>query len=230
MKPLLVLAGGFGTRLRAVVNNVPKPLAPVNKLPFISYLIENWVKQGVKEFIFLLHYEAEQIILELNKLSKKVEYSGIIFRTVIEAKPLGTGGSILNALTAFNIKGGFLVSNADTWLQGGIKSLSRKHTPFIAGVQVQDAGRYGSLTFEGNKIKSFQEKGKFKKSMIVNSGLYHLVPEVFDGFKLGLEFSLEDEVFPSLVKSGNLRLIHLRGDFIDIGVPEDYFNFCKKFS
>lgn len=57
MKPLMVLAGGYGTRLRSLVSDVPKPLAPVLNKPFVEYLIDSWVKQGVEDFIFLLHYK-----------------------------------------------------------------------------------------------------------------------------------------------------------------------------
>ena len=72
MKPLIVLAGGFGTRLRSVISDVPKPLAPVAGHPFIVYLLRHWVDQGVKDFIFLLHYEASQIEDKLDELNQKL--------------------------------------------------------------------------------------------------------------------------------------------------------------
>ena len=55
-QPIFILAGGFGSRLKSVVHNVPKPLAPVNENPFLFYLIDNLIKQGGRKFIFLLHY------------------------------------------------------------------------------------------------------------------------------------------------------------------------------
>lgn len=61
MKKLLVLAGGFGTRLKSLVSDLPKPLAPVEDKSFLEYLIYNWPDQGVSQFIFLLHYEANKI-------------------------------------------------------------------------------------------------------------------------------------------------------------------------
>ena len=103
MKSLVVLAGGFGTRLRSVVSDVPKPLAPVAGQPFIVHLIDHWVNQGVVDFIFLLHYEAEKIKRVLNELSGRDEFFGVTFRFVVETTPLGTGGAILNAIDCFGI-------------------------------------------------------------------------------------------------------------------------------
>ena len=59
---LLVLAGGFGTRLKSVVSSVPKPLAPIMGRPFLNFQMENWTSQGITDYIFLLHYEAKKII------------------------------------------------------------------------------------------------------------------------------------------------------------------------
>ena len=104
MKPLIVLAGGFGKRLRTVVSNVPKPLAPVGGRPFINYLIDNWINQGVTDFIFLLHFEADKIIQQLNELSLQLPNSQVRFRFLVEEVPLGTGGAILNAIQYFDLK------------------------------------------------------------------------------------------------------------------------------
>ena len=62
MKTLFVLAGGFGTRLRPVISNVPKPLAPVGGEPFLFHLVRHWVSQGVDDFIFF--YIMRQIKLK----------------------------------------------------------------------------------------------------------------------------------------------------------------------
>lgn len=227
MKSLIVLAGGFGTRLRSVVSDVPKSLAPVSGKPFIVYLIENWVAQGVKDFVFLLHYEATQIECMLDELSSRPEYSGIQFRVVVEVVPLGTGGAILNAIDHFGIRGGFLVANSDTWLGGGIIQLASEHSPALAAVNVLNSQRYGSLTLIDDKVSSFEEKVAFEGQGYVNSGLYHLLPEVFNGIEVGSSFSIEREVFPRLVANQQLRGIKLHESFIDIGIPEDYLKFCK---
>jgi D-glycero-alpha-D-manno-heptose 1-phosphate guanylyltransferase len=58
----LILAGGFGTRLRSVVEGVPKPLAPVGETPFLHYCLEQLIRHGINKFIFSLHYQAKMIV------------------------------------------------------------------------------------------------------------------------------------------------------------------------
>jgi len=227
MKPLMVLAGGFGTRLRSIVSDVPKPLAPVAGEPFIVHLIEHWVGQGVVDFIFLLHYEAAKIESMLNELKLRSELSGVTFRVVIENTPLGTGGAILNAIDVLGITEAFLVANADTWLGSGVEKLSAMESSALAAVYVSNSQRYGSLQFEGDKISAFQEKLDSVDQGYVNSGLYHLLPGVFHGFKVGSNFSIEDEIFPLLVSKRNLEVVKLDESFIDIGIPEDYLKYCN---
>jgi len=94
-------------------------------------------------------------------------------------------------------------------------------------VKVPNTQRYGSLKFSDGKVSSFEEKLTSIGQGYVNSGLYHLLPEAFDGFEIGSSFSIETEVFPRLVASRELGVIKLTESFIDIGVPEDYLSFCK---
>jgi NDP-sugar pyrophosphorylase family protein len=227
MKPLMVLAGGFGTRLRSLVSDVPKPLAPVAGHPFIFHLIQHWVAQGVKDFIFLLHYEASQIEIMLSGLACRPEFTGIQFRVVVEEIPLGTGGAILNAIDFLGMSEGFLVANADTWLGAGVAELALEASSAIAAVNVPNGQRYGCLQFEGNKITAFDEKLVAVGRGYVNSGLYHLLPEIFDGFEVGSCFSIERDVFPRLVSGRLLGVVKLNESFIDIGIPADYLKFCK---
>jgi D-glycero-alpha-D-manno-heptose 1-phosphate guanylyltransferase len=227
MKPLIVLAGGFGTRLRALVTDVPKPLAPVAEKPFLVHLIEHWIAHDVKEFIFLLHFEAhliEAILLEL--LSDK-RFGHIKIDVIVETKPLGTGGAILNAVSELGITDSFLVVNADTWLGHGYRELSAADPCALAAVSVSNSQRYGSLVFDEYGISEFKEKSKSNGQAFISSGLYHLLPDIFEGFDLGSSFSLEEEIFPNLVSKNMLGVVKLNTSFIDIGIPEDYLKFCK---
>jgi len=226
MKPLFVLAGGFGTRLRPVVSDVPKPLAPVGGEPFLVHLVRHWVSQGVEDFIFLLHYKAHQIENCLSILNKQPGYNEVSFRFIKEEIPLGTGGAINNALQYFCPSNGFLVANADTWLSGGIKDIASMSGPAIAAVRVEHNSRYGALELEGQLVRKFKEKIDLNDSGFVNSGLYHLVPNIFEGFEFGSCFSIENDVFRRLTRDENLTAVKLEVDFIDIGVPEDYARFC----
>ena len=227
MKTLFVLAGGFGTRLRSLVADVPKPLAPVDGRPFITHLITHWAKQGVTNFVFLLHYEAQKIEYVLQELADDPKFSGVHFKMVVENKPLGTGGAISNAIAYLRMVDSFLVVNADTWLGSGIEILSQSLPCSLAAVKVANTRRYGSLSFEGSKIRRFEEKSNSSGPGYVSSGLYHLLPEIFDGFKGGAKFSLEEDVFPELVSRRKLDFVKLESSFIDIGIPEDYLKFCN---
>lgn len=227
VKPILLLAGGFGSRLRSAVPDVPKPLAPVNGKPFLTHLIEDLVSQGAQEFIILLHYRAELIKSLIAEILKRNDMSEVKITCIVEDTPLGTGGSIMNAIYNLGITDSFIVINADTWLGAGLREISLSLTNTIAAVNVKDCSRYGSLILKGAKIEKFAEKNSCRGNGLINAGLYHLNPEVFKNFVKNHYISLENDVFPSLVKNGLLFAIEVQANFIDIGVPQDYFKFCK---
>lgn len=229
MKPLLVLAGGFGTRLRSLVSGVPKPLAPVAEIPFIVHLIDNWLAQGVRDFVFLLHHEAHQVEHVIKKVASDTRTLNAQFRTITEESPLGTGGSVLNAIHEFGIDHDFLVANADTWLESGVKDISERSPCVLAASRVVNNGRFGSLALDGDAVTNFVEKSgvESNKEVYVNSGLYHLTPSIFSSFIRGTNFSLEEDVFPDLASIGQLRVVKVSGNFIDIGIPRDYLRFCR---
>jgi len=223
----MVLAGGFGTRLRTLVSDVPKPLAPVSGAPFIAHLIEHWVEKGVKEFIFLLHFEANLIETMLSELLQEKRFGEIKIDVIVESLPLGTGGAILNAVRKLDITQSFLVVNADTWIGHGFEELSQANPCALGAVRVSNSQRYGSVKYNEHLITEFTEKSNSNGPAFISSGLYHLVPSIFEGFDLGSRFSLEEEVFPYLVSKKMLKIVKLDTNFIDIGVPEDYLTFCR---
>jgi NDP-sugar pyrophosphorylase family protein len=227
MKPIMVLAGGFGTRLRSVVSDVPKPLAPVAGKPFIIHLIKHWVEQGVKEFVFLLHFEAHLIEEILMDVLKTKCFGDIEINIIIEVNPLGTGGAILNAISALDINESFLVVNAATWLGQGFDALSGASPCALAAVRVPNSQRYGSLEFDEYGVSAFREKSNSSGQAFISSGLYHLLPKIFEKFDPGSAFSLEEDIFPDLVSKNMLGVVKLETSFIDIGIPKDYRRFCK---
>lgn len=225
---LLILAGGFGTRLQSVLSNTPKALAPINGTPFLELQIDNWINQGLKSFIFLLHYEAKQIVDFLKDQEEK-RSNDISFKYIIEDEPLDTGGAILNAVKEFNIENDFLVINADTWLGSGIQALSDAISPSFLVVKLDNCSRYGSVKFDNNfKVKFFEEKSLKKESGYINAGLMKLSPGIFSNID-HKKFSLEKDIFPNLVKSGILTVKVIDTSFKDIGIPSDYESFCKNF-
>ena len=223
---LLVLAGGFGTRLQSVVSEVPKALAPVGNVPFLHLQIEHWIDQGIDTFIFLLHHHADSIIDYL-----KQEQSGLLkacnVQWLVEPTPMGTGGAVAYAVEELLITGNFLVTNADTWLGTGCKDLYRAEAPSIAVVEMTDASRYGLVNLDDkNQITAFYEKCNSNGVGWINAGLCHLNADIFTDWN-HLPFSLEQVSFPALSATGKLKAVPLKTDFIDIGIPDDYFNFCR---
>lgn len=223
---LLVLAGGFGKRLRSAVSDVPKPLAPVNGRPFLSYQIANWLDQGVGLLAFLLHYEVNSIEVFLESCRKQNRFENCEIRTLKESEPLGTGGAVAFAVQQLQLTGEFLVANADTWLGSGVQQVFEAEAPALATVQVEDSERYGSVQVENNKVVAFKEKQHSSGPGLINAGLYHLNADLFKDWN-GQPFSLERELFPKLANSGILKSVFLETDFIDMGVPEDYFRLCQ---
>lgn len=226
MVRLLVPAGGFGTRLRSAVAGVPKPLAPVNGRPFLQYLIESWVEQGVSEFTFLLHYQAEMVANFLLAQQSMGCLKGCVLTMVVEPQPLGTGGAIAFAVRELNMAGTFLVANADTWIGSGIQQLVRVGASSMAAIEVENSERYGSLRIEGEYVVAFKEKQDSGGAGWINAGLYHLDCNAFQRWN-GEPYSVERSLFPSLAKSRQLKAVVLSADFIDIGIPEDYYRFCR---
>lgn len=222
---LVVLAGGFGSRLRSVVSDVPKPLAPIGSTPFLDFLINSWLEQGVRSFLFLLHYEANKIISFIDQQRNsllahcQVDY-------LIEDRPLGTGGSIKNAIDAGKIKDDFLVCNADTWLGVGVQAMQEAGCPSLAVTKVENRSRYGGVMFDGNQfVTAFQEKGQDDAGWI-NAGMYNLSVNHFIDVAHTC-FSIETEMLPKLVGKEGLRAVPLDAHFFDIGVPDDYVAFIE---
>jgi D-glycero-alpha-D-manno-heptose 1-phosphate guanylyltransferase len=223
---LLVLAGGFGTRLRSAVPKVPKPLAPVMNHPYLRYLIESWMAQGVDRFTFLLYHQADLICAYLQALENEGYLKGCQITTVTEPQPLGTGGAVAYAVHKLEMKGHFLIANADTWLGHGIEQVAAAEAPAMAIVQVANSDRYGRVRTERGKVVSFEEKQAIVGPGWINAGLYHLQTDFFRDWD-GKPFSLERELFPKLIDSSYLGAVPLQTEFIDIGIPEDYFRFCR---
>lgn len=225
-RSILVLAGGFGTRLQSVISGVPKPLAPVGATPFLQLLVEKWAEQGAQEFVFLLHHKADAIKAFLNSWEHAGTMCNRVFRTLTETHPLGTGGAVAFAVQHFHLTESFLVANADTWLSSGIVEISQTPPSAMAVVRAGSATRYGRVRIRQGMVLAFEEKKQTTGEQCINAGLYHLSPDLFQDWD-GTPFSLERDLFPRLAGAGRLRAVPLEADFIDIGVPDDYSRFCR---
>jgi D-glycero-alpha-D-manno-heptose 1-phosphate guanylyltransferase len=223
---LLVLAGGFGTRLKTAVADLPKALAPIGDIPFLQLQIEHWLVQGLCEFTFLLHHKSDQIVdflrAQQGGLLKNCEVDWLI-----ETMPMDTGGAIAHAVKTLDLKDDFLMTNADTWLGTGIREMTQSSDPAIAVINLLDVSRYGQVHFDNDqRVSYFTEKNGQCATGWINAGLCHLNSELFKNWD-GQPFSLERGLFPALVKDRRLAVVPLQTDFIDIGVPIDYYRFCR---
>ena len=224
---MLVLAGGFGTRLQSVVSNVPKALAPVADFPFMQYQLGCWVSQGVTSLVFLLHHQSEMIIDFLEDRPAKEILGDCKVECVFESSPLGTGGAVLHALRSLQIEGEFLLANADTWLGSAVLELLNTPAPSIGVVYVTNAERYGRVEIDvDNKVTKFLEKPPTHLPGWINTGIALLNSEVFQDMDESV-FSIESKIYPALAERRLLNAAQLQCNFIDIGVPDDYYRFCR---
>lgn len=225
--PCIILAGGEGTRLRSVVSDRPKAMAPIGGIPFLQYLFENLYSQGVRQIVLSLSYRAEQIEAFVEQWQNRPR--DLVIRSVREPHPLGTGGALQYVVQALGIRSPIYVVNGDTYLPTGFGEFhaSMQSDLSLNGlglVQVDDTSRFGRVEFsEDQYILNFHEKTEGAGSGWINSGLYYLQPDVL--LQNQERFSLEIQVLPQLIRAKKLRGICLATDFIDIGIPSDYHRF-----
>ncbi len=230
MRPMhqicVILAGGLGTRLRSVVSDVPKCLAPVGDRTFLDVQIARLAAEGVQEVVLSLGYLADTVIAAVQRVDH-----GIPVRCVVEPQLLGTGGAIAHVLQTCDLDE-VLVANGDTYLDGDLSSLlapldqAGGECLRMAAVQVPDRARFGGIEIDPNsRVTGFVEKGHAGAGLI-NAGLYRLSRKALPTRQAATVYSLEADVLPSLVKARGVRAQVIAAEFIDIGVPEDYRRFC----
>ena len=221
MREAIILAGGLGTRLKAYIPNVPKPMANINEEPFLDLLIRNLSNNGFKRIILCVGYQSEKIISYFGNEKYSTE---IIYSLENEQKLLGTGGAIKKALN-LSISEKSFVFNGDTFLDLNIDLVekhfnSRKNNIIIARY-VSDLSRYGKLIINNGKLKGFKEKGQFGSGFI-NAGCYVLKRESLKYFPNEESFSLEVDFLSKKINELNMDTFVANGLFIDIGIPSDY--------
>ncbi|OOY02516.1 D-glycero-D-manno-heptose 1-phosphate guanosyltransferase [Campylobacter coli] len=216
----IVLAGGLGTRLRSVVQDLPKPMAPINGKPFLAFVLEYLKKQGIAEIILSVSYKYELI-----QEYFKDEFHGMKIHYNIEKELLGTGGAIKDALKF--VKNEVYVVNGDTFFDIDLKKLVLNDSKIcIALKQMQNFDRYGTVNVDEQGIVSSFEEKVFKKQGLINGGVYLLKKDIFNEFNLEEKFSFEDFLQENY-KTLKIQTQIFNNYFIDIGVPKDYQNFCN---
>lgn len=217
----IVLAGGRGTRLQAVVRDVPKPLAQVANRPFLAWLLDHLAASGIRRVLLATGYLAVQIEAAIG-----CRWQGMQIVYSVEKVPLGTGGAL--RLAARHLQGSSVhVLNGDTFLRyspAALQAAARAVSAPIAVAlaQVDDVARYGAVGVAEGKVVRFEEKGRTGPGLI-NAGVYFLDMEALGLLAAAPEvFSLETELLTRQVATGRVAAFTDTTGFIDIGVPDDY--------
>ena len=213
-----MLAGGRGTRLAAVVPDLPKPMAPIAGVPFLSYLLQTLIDNGFTRVVLSIGYRAEAIRSYYGARFKSLEIA-----YCEEASPLGTGGGIRAAMRVAGAERVFVV-NGDTFVGVDYQAMLAAHPGddlTVALTPVPDVARYGSVEVADGRIAAFREKGLDGPGYI-NAGVYLMRRELLESPGLPEAFSFETDVLMGRLSSLRPAVFLASGYFIDIGVPEDY--------
>ena len=225
MKAIL-LAGGFGTRLRPLTLNTPKPIVPIFDRPLLYYQID-LLKQvpEIDEVILSLNYQPA----EIETLVGDGAQTGLRIRYLVEPSPLGTGGAIKFA--APHLDGTVIVFNGDVLTKIDLAALVELHRrrrarATIVLTPVDNPAAYGLVeTDQDGNVRRFLEKPSPDEIACdtINAGIYVLEPETLDRISPDTKYSIERRYFPSLVERGETFVAHInRGYWLDIGTPAKY--------
>jgi D-glycero-alpha-D-manno-heptose 1-phosphate guanylyltransferase len=220
----VVLAGGLGTRLKSVIQEVPKPMADVNGRPFLEYVLDQVADAGFDHIVLSTGYQAGMIRRHFGDSYRnmRITYSE-------EDVPLGTGGAVKKALEVAT-ENTVLVCNGDSLYKADLGALHALHAAEHADVTIAlrphpDASRYGRVeTDERSRITAFREKDPSGGPGIINGGIYLVERKKFLAYTAGkpAAFSIEKDVFAAGIGQLKICGLVLDGYFIDIGIPEDY--------
>lgn len=215
----VILAGGLGTRLRVVVPDLPKPMAPVGGRPFLEIILTALAQKGFGRVVLSLGHMAEKVVTYFGD-----SFANMSLVYEIETSPLGTGGALRRALARCESDHMF-VFNGDTFLDLEVSKLEAcwqtNHLPIIVGKNVADTMRYGRLETIAKRVVSFKGSN-MQGPGLVNAGCYVVPANLLDSFALDQAFSFETDFLMPAVKYRHFNLFVTNGFFIDIGIPGDY--------
>lgn len=217
---VIILAGGFGTRLQSKVQNIPKPMAPINNRPFLDYLLDYLIKNKIEQVILSVYYNYELIRNHYRSKYKEIEIS-----YSIDIDPLGTGGAIKAAIPKSKNDNVFVI-NGDTYFNVDLLQLHNKHIKnnndiTLSLKQMTNFERYGFVETDiHGQVTSLKEK-QYCDNGEIDGGVYLIKRNIFNSFEDSNQFSFNDFIMNNInnLKVGSLLYDEL---FIDIGTPEDY--------
>jgi D-glycero-D-manno-heptose 1,7-bisphosphate phosphatase len=218
-----ILAGGLGTRLGALTATTPKPILPVGDRPFLAWLMREFVRFGVEEFLLLTGHLSDRLAESLAGIAATLPRPA---RIVIseEPAPAGTGGALFHARDRLDER--FLLCNGDSLFDFNLATLladaARDPDETVGRIvlrRLEDASRYGVVETDGERVRAFRERAEPGAPGTINAGIYLLDRRVLE--HVTPVCSLERDVLPGLAARGALRGTLACGYFVDIGVPED---------
>jgi NDP-sugar pyrophosphorylase family protein len=220
---VLVIAGGLGTRIRSVLGDTPKLLAPVGGRPYLVILLD-WLRLfGAKRIVLGLGHQAPAVVDFLDR--NKSAHDDLTIVTVSEPRPLGTAGAVRFARPKLR-SDPVLVMNGDSFTVADLCALVEHHRRAKAKAtllcaEVNDAGRYGRVELDSSGfIRGFIEKdSNFHGRSVVSAGVYLFSAALLDEIAAGQASSIEHDVF-TRAPAGSLNAFAGRFPFIDIGTPE----------
>ncbi|MDP6885635.1 MAG: NDP-sugar synthase [Candidatus Thalassarchaeaceae archaeon] len=221
---VVVLAGGFGTRLRPWTESIPKPLLPILDKSMIEHVLDVLPESQVDKVLIAAGYGVEQIREHFEKIP--LPYEVVI---VEETEPLGTGGAIANCRE--HLSGGtFCVINGDLITSLKVEEMLEFHKQnggiaTISLWEVEDPSRFGVADYKEDtgKIMRFQEKPAIEDaySNLINAGTYILEQEIFD-FMPDEAHSIERDIYEKIAETGALNGFPFEGMFVDAGTPPSF--------
>lgn len=220
----VILAGGFGTRIKHLLPDIPKPMAKIANKPFIEWIIRYFNCQGLNKFVLSTGYLGEKIDTYFqNKI-----IDNITIKCYQEKEPLGTGGGFINSYNHIVEKpDSWLIINGDSLIFTDLKPFFHRLNDsdtegVILGLSVEDASRYGSLEYDSNNnLISFAEKKSGKG--VINAGIYLFKQRIISQFPPHTPLSFEYDIFPYLLSQGCKIKVHITSaPFLDIGTPESF--------
>jgi NDP-sugar pyrophosphorylase family protein len=217
-----ILAGGLGTRLRSVVADRPKVLAPVAGRPFLYHLLDQIADADIPEVVLLTGHLGEQVEEELGD-----SYRGMRLLCSQEPTPLGTGGALRAALGYLHSPV-VLLLNGDSFIDVDLHAFHRFHVERQAPVsmtltRVPDTSRYGQVRLDRfDRVLHFEEKAKSEGPGWINAGVYLLARGVVEAIPATRPISLERDVLADEVARERVHGYRHEGRFIDIGTPESF--------
>ncbi|MDP3956374.1 MAG: nucleotidyltransferase family protein [bacterium] len=221
---VIILAGGLGTRLRPVISDIPKVLAPIGDKTALDYIMSDLLQKGFRNIVLSVGYMKEKIREHIRRQSFSKD---VTIKFSEEESPLGTGGAIKKALH-YSSSDMTLIVNGDTFFPIDYSRFAREHVKHDADIsialrKVNDVSKSGAVQTDAKKrITSFNEKLGESKVGTINGGIYLFKKNILDNFDLPEIFSIEKDFFEKYIDKIKAYGFIFSDYFIDIGTPENY--------